>query len=175
MTRVISLTLPAFLLGLAVGCSGSGTGSDASGGTDSGGLGTDSGSSGTDSGNSGVDSGSMPPDASAGPDASSAGDSGSPDGGACLSQLGSCDPCPGWTGNDAGLGAYCSSGGNQCMNGTYCPADFGQNQNYCVSVGACDSDAGTGCGPGECCKVENNPFGGTVVVCLPAGCFVGGC
>ena len=170
MARVWSLILPVVAVTLGFACSSPSTPADAA--------------TGADSGNAGVDSGTTPPDASSpGPDASSGTDSGSAgsdsgsgsDAGACVSQLGSCNPCQGWLGNDAGLGAYCSAGGNQCMNGTYCPADFGQNQNYCVSVGSCDSDAGTGCGPGECCVVENNPFGGTVVVCLPSGCLGAGC
>ncbi len=91
----------------------------------------------------------------------------SADAGPCSSTLGTCNPCPGYTGNSLGVGAYCSAGGHQCAAKLKCPRDFGQSQNFCVFVG-CGLDAG--CGAGACCVTEQNPFGGTVTVCLPTGC-----
>jgi hypothetical protein len=112
------------------------------------------------------DGGTATVDAGAPDSGSGTGDAGS----TCTDTLGTCSPCPGYLGNDAGLGAYCSKGGNQCKPfGLLCPLDLGENYNFCVTnvlaFQSCNVDSGVACGAGECCASQQG-----VDVCLPTGC-----
>ena len=84
---------------------------------------------------------------------------------------------PGTPSNAAGVGGYCSPGGNQCLHagppeagGTICTADFGSQVPahawFCTDL--CERDAAsTGCGAGgpPCITVEGES------VCIPTACM----
>jgi hypothetical protein len=166
------LSFIAIVAAAVLGCSGGTSNPDAANAPD---TGTNSVDSGTTPPDAGVDSGTIPPDA--GVDSGTA----STDAGPCSSVLGSCNPCAGDLGNDAGIGAYCTKGGNQCGSGLNCAADnpfAGPAPNTCVLVvsftGNVCTDGGTPCpGAGVCCQVQSPGGGLTVSVCVPTGC--GGC
>jgi hypothetical protein len=84
---------------------------------------------------------------------------------------------PGTPNNAAGVGGYCTPGGNQCLHagpveagGTICTADFGSQVPahawFCTDLCARDA-AATGCGTGgpPCIAVEGES------VCIPSTCM----
>ncbi len=76
---------------------------------------------------------------------------------------------PGMTGNEKGVGAYCTGGGGQCTMGTICPADFGIAETFCTlpCQGTMDT---TTCGTNAQCQCQNNQCGCIPSCCLNASC-----
>lgn len=70
---------------------------------------------------------------------------------------------PGDPGNDIGIGAYCTPGGNECKKfplASLCLADVGQDEHFCTRIG-CDET--TNCGMGAGCLLD--PAGSACVPC----------
>ena len=89
------------------------------------------------------------------------------------SELGSCNPSPGWGGNSIGIGAYCTAGGGQCNQYNLKCADDLQSGggNICINVNACSKD--TDCGTAACCTPQTFAFI-TYQICEPVGCDTDG-
>jgi hypothetical protein len=76
---------------------------------------------------------------------------------------------PGMTGNEKGVGTYCTAGGNQCMMGTLCPADFGVAESFCTLLCSGPTDTTT-CGTNAQCQCQGAQCG-----CIPSCCLNGTC
>lgn len=76
---------------------------------------------------------------------------------------------PGMTGNEKGVGQYCTAGGGQCMNGSFCPADFGFGQTFCTVPCTGTSDT-TSCGTNAECQCQGGQCGCIPSCCLNASC-----
>jgi len=76
---------------------------------------------------------------------------------------------PGMTGNEKGIGTYCTAGGGQCTMGSLCPADFGVAETFCTlpCSGATDT---TTCGTGAQCQCQGSQCGCIPNCCLNATC-----
>lgn len=80
---------------------------------------------------------------------------------------GSSDSCPPKGANDAGVGAPCSKGGNQCANTTapYCTVDYAAiPAAFCTKTCTADAD----CGNGASCASES---GLSLRACVPNACL----
>jgi hypothetical protein len=76
---------------------------------------------------------------------------------------------PGMTGNEKGVGTYCTSGGGQCTMGTLCPADFGVAESFCTLLCSGPTDTTT-CGTNAQCQCQGAQCG-----CIPSCCLSGTC
>jgi len=78
------------------------------------------------------------------------------------------DPCN--TGNSIHIGAYCTQGGNQCIQyGLVCglDADPVEGKDFCVMLCARDAD----CGEGACCTADpKNVHPTSQRACIPLSC-----
>ncbi len=85
-----------------------------------------------------------------------------------------CHPAPGATGNELGVGSYCSIGGGECSaNGprgaTACAAELDpEGTNFCILLFCKSNEA---CGADACCtgRDVNGPH-----ACVPRACVVQG-
>ncbi len=76
---------------------------------------------------------------------------------------------PGMTGNEKGIGTYCTQGGGQCTMGTLCPADFGVAETFCTLPCSGTTDTTT-CGTNAQCQCQGAQCGCIPNCCLNATC-----